>query len=158
MEDEKRSFGENLDLLIKLLRKMKEKERLDQIPGLSVVNFDFFLDNYERMKGQISEQLLQQFGEPIKKMVAEMIQQLKEELSEMGEDVEQILQAPPLQQVTDSPIITGQKVTVREIDELLKKPGLTSEEIDKLLDERSRLKAGEEERIEPPAGDSGPAT
>lgn len=137
MNEEQRSFSENLDLLIKLLRKMKDKSKLDQIPGLTIVNFDFFLENYEKMKNQISDQLLQQFGEPIKQMIAEMVEQLKEELSEMGEDVDQILG----EDITpDTPIITGQRKTVEEIDEELKKPGLTDEDIDRLLDERSKLK------------------
>ena len=137
MNQEQRSFSENLDLLIKLLRKMKDKSKLDQIPGLTIVNFDFFLENYERMKAQISEQLLQQFGEPIKQMIAEMVEQLKEELSEMGEDVDQILEEDS---TPEAPIITGHKKTVEEIDQELKKPGLSDEEIDRLLDERSKLK------------------
>jgi hypothetical protein len=139
MEDQ-RSFSENLDILIKLLRKMKDKARLEHIPGLSVVNFDFFLDNYERMKGQISEQLLQQFGEPIKQMVAEMVEQLKEELSEMGESIDDILgeEAPAIGPAA-SPQREGQ-LTIGEIDEMLRKPGLPAEEIDRLLDLRSRAK------------------
>lgn len=136
---EDKKFSENLDLLIKLLRKMKDKSELERIPGLTIINFDFFLENYERMKDQITRQLLQQFGEPIKQMVAEMVEQLKEELGEMGEDIEEVLRE---ESKPSAPIITGHKRTVEEIDELLKSPGMTDEDIDKLLDERSRLKGG----------------
>jgi hypothetical protein len=133
-----RSFSENLDLLIKLLRKLKDKSQFEGMPGVPkmfVMNFDFFLQNYEKMKDQISEQLLQQFGEPIKQMVADMVDQLQDELDE---NMLTGMEAP-----AESPVITGQKRSVQDIDELLKKPGLSEEEIDRLLDERKRVK-GEE--------------
>ena len=130
-----RSFSENLDLLIKLLRKLKDKSQFEGMPGVPkmfVSNFDFFIQNYEKMKDQISEQLLHQFGEPIKQMVADMVDQLKEEL-----DDDLIITPDP---VMESPVITGHKRTIQEIDEMLKKPGLSEEEIDRLLDERKSLK------------------
>lgn len=132
-----RSFSENLDLLIKLLRKLKDKSQFEGMPGVPrmfVTNFDFFLQNYEKMKDQISEQLLQQFGEPIKQMVADMVDQLQEELDEN--------MLTSVEPAAETPVITGQKNTILEIDEMLKKPGLSGEEIDRLLDERKRLKNG----------------
>ena len=131
-----RSFSENLDLLIKLLRKLKDKSQFEGMPGVPkmfIMNFDFFLQNYEKMKDQISEQLLQQFGEPIKQMVADMVEQLQDEV-----DSNMIPEAEPLAEI---PVITGQKRTLAEIDDLLKNPALSQDEIDKLLDERHRLKA-----------------
>ena len=127
-------FSENLDLLIKLLRKLKDKSQFEGMPGVPkmfVMNFDFFLQNYDKMKDQISEQLLQQFGEPIKQMVADMIDQLKDEL-----DTNMI---PEAEQEVESPVITGHARTLAEIDNLLKNPSLSHEEIDKLLDERHNL-------------------
>jgi hypothetical protein len=131
-----RSFSENLDLLIKLLRKLKDKSQFEGMPGVPkmfVTNFDFFLQNYERMKDQISEQLLQQFGEPIKQMVADMVEQLQDELDENT--------LLDIDSEPENPVITGQKRTIPEIDEMLRKPGLSEEEIDRLLDERKRLKS-----------------
>jgi hypothetical protein len=131
-----RSFSENLDLLIKLLRKLKDKSQFEGMPGVPkmfIMNFDFFLQNYDKMKDQISEQLLQQFGEPIKQMVADMVEQLQGEL-------DQTL-IPEVGSSDESPLITGHKRTVEEIDALLKKPGLTADEIDRLLDERKRVKS-----------------
>jgi len=131
-----RSFNENLDLLIKLLRKLKDKSHFEGMPGVPpmfVTNFDFFIQNYERMKDQISAQLLQQFGEPIKQMVADMVNQLQEELDE------------ELITSVDTPepkaVITGGKRTVEDIDQLLRQPGLSAEEIDRLLDERKKVKS-----------------
>jgi hypothetical protein len=130
-----RSFSENLDLLIKLLRKMKDKSQFEGMPGVPkmfVANFDFFLQNYEKMKDQITAQLLQQFGEPIKQMVADMVDQLQDELDE---DAFGGLDTP-----SESPVVTGHKRTIEEIDNMLSQPGLSGDEIDKLLDERKKLK------------------
>lgn len=131
-----RSFNENLDLLIKLLRKLKDKSHFEGMPGVPpmfVSNFDFFIQNYERMKDQISAQLLQQFGEPIKQMVADMVNQLQEELDE---DMITAIDAPE-----EQPVITGTKRTVEDIDKMLRQPGLSVEEIDRLLDERKKVKS-----------------
>jgi hypothetical protein len=138
MSYEERSFNENLDILIKLLRKIKDKSQFQKIPGLPPMffaNFDHFITNYEQMKDQISDQLLQQFGEPIKQIVADMVEHLQ---SELGDDamIETEEEETPA-------IITGQKKTIEEIDELLKNPNLPEEEIDKLLDERKKLKSEE---------------
>jgi hypothetical protein len=131
-----RSFSENLDLLIKLLRKLKDKSQFESMPGVPkmfIMNFDFFLQNYDKMKDQISEQLLQQFGEPIKQMVADMVEQLQEELDESL--------IPEAETSYESPVITGHKRSIAEIDEFLKKPGLSEEEINLLLDERKKMKS-----------------
>ncbi len=139
MSSEERTFNENLDLLIRLLRKIKDKSQFQNMPGLPpmfFVNFDYFIKNYENMKQQISEQLLQQFGEPIKQIVADMVEHLQSELGEEGISLEEFEE----EDVVDEPVITGHKKTIEEIDELLKKPGLSESEIDKLLDERQRLK------------------
>jgi len=138
-----RSFSDNLDLLIKLLRKLKDKSRFESMPGVPkmfTMNFDFFLQNYEQMKDQISDQLLQQFGEPIKQMVADMIDQLQDELGDdmlTGSNADTDTDPVAL---SERPAITGQKKTLEEIDALLKNPSLSQEEIDKLLDERHQLK------------------
>ena len=141
MSDSDKSFHDNLDLLIKLLRKLKEKSSGDEIPGIPKMffsNFDFVINNYEMMKNQISDQLLNQFGEPIKKMVAEMVEQLKEEVGEDFDLEEEEIEAP--EEKLEIEPGADSKEALEKIDEMLKKPGLSEEEIDKLLDERSRLK------------------
>ena len=140
MSESDKSFHDNLDLLIKLLRKLKEKSSGDEIPGIPKMffsNFDFVINNYEMMKNQISDQLLNQFGEPIKKMVAEMVEQLKEEVGEEFE-LEEEIEAP--EEKLEIEPGTDSNGALEKIDEMLKKPGLSEEEIDKLLDERSKLK------------------
>ena len=142
MDSSERSFHDNLDLLIKLLRKLKDKSALENIPGMPQMfftNFDFVINNYEIMKNQISDQLLSQFGEPIKQMVAEMVEQLKEEVGdEFDMDIEVVEEKK--EPIIDLEGVTGQGDAIKKIDDLLKKPGLSEEEINNLLDERSKLK------------------
>lgn len=140
MSDNDKSFHDNLDLLIKLLRKLKEKSSGNEIPGIPKMffsNFDFVINNYEMMKNQISDQLLNQFGEPIKKMVAEMVEQLKEEV---GEDIDLEEELESKEEPLEIEPGEDRMEALHRIDEMLKKPGLTETEIDRLLDERMRLK------------------
>lgn len=132
MDNEERTFKQNLDLLIKLFKKLKDKTPLDQIPGIDknmYQNFDLFLNNYETMRDQISDELLMNFGEPMKKMIADLVEQLKKELGEELEDDR-----------TDNQQIKEIKRDIAQIDELLKNPKLSEEEINSLLDERSKMK------------------
>jgi hypothetical protein len=140
MSDSDKSFHDNLDLLIKLLRKLKEKSSGNEIPGIPKMffsNFDFVINNYEMMKNQISDQLLNQFGDSIKQMVAEMVEQLKEEVGddfELEEEFEASTDDIELEPGSDT------QDALEKIDEMLKKPGITENEINRLLDERSKLK------------------
>ncbi|MDT8392730.1 MAG: hypothetical protein RQ761_02725 [Bacteroidales bacterium] len=132
MASEDRSFNENLDLLIKLFKKLKERTSLDELHGIDKTfyqNFEYLLGNYENMRDQLSEELLEKFGEPVKGMIASLVEQLK---SELGDDFDEIDNAKEEKEIE----LPGD---LREIDEMLKKPGLSEEEIDKLLDERSKL-------------------
>ncbi|MCF8399691.1 MAG: hypothetical protein K9G58_16100 [Bacteroidales bacterium] len=108
---------------------------MDEIPGIDknmYQNFDMFLKNYENMRDQISEELLQNFGEPMKKMIADLVEQLK---NEVGDDFEEENQSVEMKEF---------RRDVAQIDELLKNPGLSEEEVDQLLDERMKLKNKEE--------------
>lgn len=133
MGSEERSFNENLDLLIKLFKRLKEKTSLDELEGIDKTfyqNFDFLLSNYENMREQLSQELLDKFGEPVKAMIAGLVEQLKMEL---GDDIGDLDLDIPKQEELEVPD------DIARIDELLKKPGLTDADIDRLLDERSKL-------------------
>ena len=134
MGSEEQSFNENLDLLIKLFKKLKEKSSLDDIPGIDKTfyqNFEYLLSNYENMREQLSEELLEKFGEPVKGMIAGLVEQLKMELGDDAGDFD-LKEAPLIEEIR----IPGD---VAKIDEMLKDPGLTDKEINKLLDERSKM-------------------
>jgi hypothetical protein len=134
MSSEDRSFNENLDLLIKLFKKLKEKTSFDDLPGIDKTfyqNFEYLLGNYENMREQLSEELLDKFGEPVKAMIAGLVEQLKNEL---GDDIADM-------DLGDEPAAKEIPIpdSVSKIDEMLKTPNLSDEEINKLLDERSKI-------------------
>ncbi len=133
MGSEERSFNENLDLLIKLFKKLKERTSIDELHGIDKTfyqNFEFLLSNYENMRDQLSEELLDKFGEPVKAMIANLVDQLKRELGDDISDLDHEEEQKPEIKIPDD---------LKEIDEMLKRPGLTEEEVNKLLDERSRI-------------------
>jgi hypothetical protein len=133
MGSEDRSFNENLDLLIKLFKRLKDKASFDDMPGIDKTfyqNFEYLLSNYENMRDQLSEELLSKFGEPVKGMIASLVEQLKMEL---GDDIGDLDLDDEQEEVIEIPD------DIAKIDEMLKNPDLSDEEINKLLDERSKL-------------------
>ena len=141
MEDEK--FREELDELFKLFNKLMAKSDMDNIPGVNkfmLQQFQVFFTNYETMKEDIAEQLQGQFGDSVKDMVHQLVQQLR---NEVGED--ELLHPETSVNVRITPAPEAQPVnapTLQELDELLKNPNLSDEEINDLLDRRSKLANG----------------
>lgn len=132
MGSEDRSFNENLDLLIKLFKKLKEKTSIDDLHGIDKTfyqNFEYLLSNYENMRDQLSEELLDKFGEPVKAMIASLVEQLK---AELGDDISDLEEQPEEKEIEVPDDLS-------KIDEMLADPNLSEEEVDKLLDERSKL-------------------
>ncbi len=133
MATDEKSFHENLDLLIRLFRKLKEKTSIDELSGIDKTfyqNFEYLLNNYENMKDQISKELLDKFGEPVKDMIAGLVNQLKNEL---GEEFDK--EKPEVQPEKKTETVRS----IEEIDKLLKSQILPESEVNKLLDERSQL-------------------
>jgi len=140
MDDEK--FRQELDELFKLFNRLMAKSDMDNIPGvnkLMLQQFQMFFTNYETMKDDIAQQLQGQFGESVKDVVHQLVQQLKNEL---GDD-ELFDETSASIDVHVTPVSEPSKSqTLEEIDELLKNPNLTDEEIDELLDRRMILNNG----------------
>jgi len=140
MEDE--SFKNDLDELFRLFNKLVKEKSMDDIPGVNkamLQQFEFFFSNYDGMKDQLIYQLQGQFGAPVKEMVKTLLKQLREEL---GED--EMLRIEPEAEIEEAVVeeelkkISG-KTELEKIDELLKTPGLTEEQVNELLDRRSKL-------------------
>jgi len=133
MEDEK--FRQELDELFRLFKKLMEDKSIDEVPGIDkhmLQQFQFFFNNYENMKDQIAYQLQGQFGEPVREMVRTLVKQLREELGEDYEIIEQEDNAPVID-------IDDLGNDIKRIDEMLTDPNLTPEQIDELLDKRAGL-------------------
>ena len=137
MDDEK--FRKELDELFILFKKLLEREDLGEIPGVNKFmfqQFQMFFSNYENMKGDIARQLQNQFGDSVKEMVHQLVLQLREEVGDdflyQQEDTSVNIDIKPSTKQVESE-------TVEQIDEMLKSPDLTDEEIDELLERRHRL-------------------
>ncbi len=120
-------FADHLDLLINLFRKLRGQHQDDQLPGIDRSFFqtvDILLQNYDMIRSTVPSEMLDQLGSPIHEVILELIDQLRQELGETEEPNETI-----------GDILSE----IETIDSLLQESGLSSSEIDELLDERSRL-------------------
>ena len=138
MDDEK--FRQELDELFRLFNQLMKGSDTANIPGVNsfmLQQFQMFFTNYETMKDDIAQQLQGQFGESVKDMVHQLVLQLRNEVGEETLSVE----ADTSVDVHVTPAAKStEETTLQELDEMLKNPNLTEEEIDDLLDKRSKLK------------------
>lgn len=119
----------NIDELFRLFKKLIEEHPVEEMPGINKFQYEqlkLFLQNYESMKAHMSVEMLGQMNEPMRQMLAMFVKQLREQLGE---------EAPESQSVEHKTM----QLDVERIDEMLRNPNLSEEEIDKLLDERARL-------------------
>jgi len=117
MSDNK-SFRENLDNLIELFKKLREKsnqsEHKDLDPML-INNLDSLIRNYDMVKDSFPDEMLNKIGGPIQGIIEQAIAQLKEQL---GEDF-----------VVETPVKEIKIESISDIDTKLKQSGLTPQEI-----------------------------
>lgn len=146
MSESNEEFEKDLEQLIRLFKKIKDKTKAEQFSHLDPAfaqNLDFIINNYEMVKNNIPKEMFTQMGLPFQQMMKEFINHLKAELGE-GLDQEDLL-AEQEDDVEDRKEETLTSDTmqpseeVAKIDAALKKPGLTDEQIDKLLDRRNAL-------------------
>lgn len=119
-----KKFIKDLDLLVYLLNKLKNKvvrENNDDIDESFFQSFDTIINNYNLVRNEISDNVFNQFGDSIQQLVSQMISQLKKELEEM--------------ETKERNLITD----LKRIDQLLMSEELTDDEIDRLLDKRSQI-------------------
>lgn len=123
----KNTFAQNLEYLIELFGKLRERSIDQKLPGIDRTffdNFDYIAQNYKSLKKDIPEEVLERFGQPIQQMVEQMVEQLIDEL----EDDDQI--------EADAKALSED---LKEIDLLLRNPLIDQNEINGLLDQRINL-------------------
>ncbi|MBN2612565.1 MAG: hypothetical protein JXB00_13500 [Bacteroidales bacterium] len=126
MRENKKLFVKDLDLLIELLKKIKEKcgDYYQNSANHSVFNtLEIILAKHDRLGRDVSEKLLDKFGEPIHTLVTQMINELKAGIVE---------EEMPKNHIN---------MDLLRIDELLASPEIRDDEINRLLDRRSELLA-----------------
>lgn len=138
MSDTNDSFEKDLEQLIRLFKKIKDKSKAEHFSKLDPAfaqNLDFIINNYEMVKNNIPKEMFTQMGLPFRQLMREFISQLKNELGdkfEMDTEMETMVEdsIPQKQEFLND---------IDEIDKKLKTPGLSEEQVNNLLDKRNAL-------------------
>lgn len=125
MSERSDNFKRNLESLINLFKKFREKLKKEELIGVDKSLFshiDLLINNYDTIRNNFPDEVFEQMGEPLQQMMIQAISQLKVEFPEIDKD-------------TDREFVKD----LFQVDELLKNPNLTQEQIDELLDKRPRI-------------------
>lgn len=134
MENEE--YRKQIDELFRLFKKLMERYPAEDIPGMSKQQMEqlkLFLENYDEMRDSISFEILGEMNAPMKQMMEMFIKQLREQL---GEDADIDLDS---EESISEKSNFDKEMTIEDIDKMLRNPNLSAEEIDQLLDQRTRL-------------------
>lgn len=135
-----------MEELFRLFKKMMEKYPPDSMPGIDKAQAEqlkMMMSNYEGMKISLSSDMFGIFDEETtKKILARLIEQLR---AQLGEDAdyqeEEKLSIVDVKEKEFEQLPTEDRYVslIDAIDTELKKPGLSMEEIDNLLDKRAKI-------------------
>lgn len=135
-----------MEELFRLFRKMMEKYPPDSIPGIDKAQAEqlkMMLSNYDGMKVSLSSDMFGIFDEETtQKILAQLIQQLRDQLGEDAyEDaVEQLTIVDKKEKEFEQLPTEDRYVALLDaIDSELKKPNISMEEVDNLLDRRKKI-------------------
>jgi hypothetical protein len=140
MSQSNESFRRDLDELIRLFKKIKEKsgdDHFEQIDPMLKQHLDFVINNYEMVKDSKQVEMLNQMGFPVQQMLRQFIIMMKQDLGEdltPDEPAETEVAIPTNESPNENP-----DDAIRRIDQLLQKTSLTEEQINDLLDKRNQL-------------------
>ncbi len=140
------SFSDDLDRLINLFKKIKEKMNQHQYQSIDktfMQNIDMMVTNYETIRGNISPDMLNSMGEPIHKMMTLLMEQINAEYGDILGEEFKVVEAESISQKS-----IADNVEIEHIDTMLHREGLKTDEIDKLLDLRAELKLKQQQQIE----------
>lgn len=145
MENER--IKKQMEELVRLFKKMMEKFPPDSVPGIDKAQAEqlkMMLSNYDSMQISFSTDM---FGglfdeEMTEKLLSKLIRQLREQLGEDADEpvVEQLSIVDKKEKEFEQLPTEDRYVALLDaIDSELKKPNLSMEEIDNLLDRRKRI-------------------
>lgn len=146
MEDE--NFKQELEEFFRLFKRLIEKESLGELPGIDpqqVEQLKMFMSQFEDVKDELKVEMLH--IDPFSKMmISTMVKQLREQLG--PDDYEDEIPKVTAEEVVNqreeelkalSDEAQRDVSLIETIDEQLKNPNLSDEEIDSLLDRRSQI-------------------
>lgn len=136
-----------MEELFRLFKKMMEKYPPDSMPGIDKAQAEqlkMMLSNYDSMKVSFSSDMFGLFDEETtKKILAKLISQLREQLGEDALEEETVKQISVVEQKEKEfeqlPTQDRYVALLDAIDSELKKPNLSMDEIDALLDKRKNI-------------------
>lgn len=146
MEDE--NFKKELEDFFRLFKKLIEKESLGDLPGVDpqqVEQLKMFMAQFDDVKDDLKVEMLH-IDPFTKMMISTMVKQLREQLGpdiddeeDTRVDVDEIINQREEELKPLSDESQRNLSLIETIDEQLKNPNLTDEEIDSLLDRRSQI-------------------
>ena len=146
MEDE--NFKKELEDFFRLFKKLIEKESLGDLPGVDpqqVEQLKMFMAQFDDVKDELKVEMLH-IDPFTKMMISTMVKQLREQLGPDDDDdeapridVEEIIHQREEELKPLSDESQRNLSLIETIDEQLKNPNLSDEEIDNLLDRRSQI-------------------
>lgn len=134
-----------MEELFRLFKKMMDKYPPDSIPGMDKAQAEqlkMMLSDYDSMKISFSPGMMGMFDEETtQKILARLIEQLREQLGEDAYDVEEQISVVDKKEKEFEQLPTRDRYValIDAIDSELKRPDITMEEIDNLLDRRKSI-------------------
>lgn len=145
MENEE--LNKQMEELFRLFKKMMEKYPPESMPGIDKAQAEqlkMMLSNSDEMKISFSSDMFGIFDEETtKKILSKLIKQLREQLGEdaLDEDVNEVSVVEQKEMEFEQLPTQDRYVALLDaIDSELKKPGITMDEIDMLLDKRKKIR------------------
>lgn len=132
--------------LMHLFKKMIEKYPPDEIPGIDksqIEQFKLFFSNYDEMEDNFSIEMLGPLNNDMtKRLIPMLISRLREQLGEDAYDTDvksNTIVDTKEKEFRALPTEDRYVALIDAIDNELKNPNLSMEEIDELLDRRSKI-------------------
>ncbi len=144
MENEE--INKQMEELFRLFKKMMEKYPPDSMPGIDKAQAEqlkMMLSNYDSMKVSFSSDMFGLFDEETtKKILARLISQLREQLGE--DSIDEVVESVSVVEQKEKefeqlPTQDRYVALIDAIDAELKKPNISMDEIDMLLDKRKKI-------------------
>lgn len=130
-EDFKKQIEELFFLFKKMLEQSPKPDEMSEMDRLQMDQIKLFLSHYDKLKDQASFEIMGAPDPQAKHMLNMLIKQLREQLGEDSlKETTHLLLIDDIDEIAKS---------IDDIDFLLRSDNLTQEEIDRLLDERSKL-------------------
>jgi hypothetical protein len=121
---ENNSFKNNLDELIEVFKRLKNKEQFKTMLNneTQLKNIEMLINNYDFIKNSIPDDILDDLGENIQEIIIDLTNQLKQELGEIETEENK-------EYFND----------IKMIDNILSEQNLPEDKINELLDKRNSL-------------------